>query len=136
MLGEHLGKGPLGLTMARMLERGNAGSADASTRLGQCLGLAPRSLLRALAEAPSHTQDRWHARLYLLLPLMRVMVALLWIGSGVVGWLLPLTDLIAAAPSASLYRACCWPWRASLPALTWFWACCACCAGAHRLSSH
>ncbi|MGB8715844.1 MAG: DoxX-like family protein [Rhodanobacteraceae bacterium] len=102
MLGEHLGKGPLGLTMARMLERGNVGSADASTRLGQCLGLAPRSLLRALAEAPSHTQDRWHARLYFLLPLMRVMAALLWIGSGVVGWLLPPTDLLAAAPSASL----------------------------------
>ncbi|KRE85755.1 epimerase [Rhodanobacter sp. Soil772] len=102
VLGEHLGNGPLGNTMARMLERGNVGTADASARLRERLGLVPRSLRRALAEAPSHVQDRWHARLYFCLPLLRVSMALLWIGSGVIGWLTPVADVVAAAPGSSL----------------------------------
>jgi uncharacterized membrane protein YphA (DoxX/SURF4 family) len=101
-LGEHLGHGPLGNTMARMLDRGNVGAADAATRLRERLGLVPRSLQHALAEAPSHVQDRWHARLYFCLPLLRVSMALLWIGSGMVGWLTPTSDVIAAAPGSSL----------------------------------
>lgn len=101
-LAEHLGNGPLGSTMARMLERGNVGTADATTRLRERLGLVPRSLRRALAETPSHVQDRWHARLYFCLPLLRVSVALLWIGSGVTGWLTPPADVVAAASGSSL----------------------------------
>lgn len=101
-LGEHLGNGPLGTTIERMLERGNVGAADANTRLHERLGVRPRSLQRALAEAPSHVQDRWHARLYYGLPLLRVSMALLWIGSGVVGWLTPVGDVVAAAPGSSL----------------------------------
>ena len=102
VVGEHLGDGPLGQTMARMLERGNIGAADASTRLRQLLGLTPRTLLRALNEAPSQVQDRWHARLYFWLPVLRVTIALLWMGSGLVGWLTPLAEVAAAAPSSSL----------------------------------
>ena len=101
-LAEHLGNGPLGSTMARMLERGNVGAADAGDRLRERLGLIPRSLRHALAEAPSHVQDRWHARLYFCLPLLRVSMALLWIGSGVVGWLTSTADVAAAAPGSSL----------------------------------
>ncbi|KZC20500.1 MULTISPECIES: NAD-dependent epimerase/dehydratase family protein [Rhodanobacter] len=101
-LGEHLGRGPLGNTMARMLERGNLGAADAVDRLHERLGLAPRSLQRALAEAPSQVQDRWHARLYFGLPLLRVSMALLWLGSGVVGWLTPPADVLAAAADSLL----------------------------------
>jgi len=48
-----------------------------------------------------HVQDRWHARLYFCLPLLRVSMALLWIGSGVVGWLASPADVVAAAPSSS-----------------------------------
>jgi uncharacterized membrane protein YphA (DoxX/SURF4 family) len=88
--------------MARMLERGNVGAADAGDRLRERLGLIPRSLRHALAEAPSHVQDRWHARLYFCLPLLRVSMALLWIGSGVVGWLTSTADVAAAAPGSSL----------------------------------
>jgi uncharacterized protein YbjT (DUF2867 family) len=101
-LGEHLRNGPLGNTMGRMLERGNVGATDAGARLRERLGLRPRSLQRALAEAPSHVQDRWHARLYFCLPLLRVSMALLWIGSGVIGWLAPAADVVAAAPGSSL----------------------------------
>lgn len=101
-LGEKLGDGPLGRTMARMLERGNVGTPDALTRLHQLLGLTPRPLLRALAEKPSQVQDRWHARLYFLLPALRISTALLWIGSGFVGWLTPMAEIVAAAPASAL----------------------------------
>ncbi|WP_108472027.1 SDR family oxidoreductase [Rhodanobacter thiooxydans] len=101
-LGEQLGRGPLGNTMARMLERGNVGAAGAIDRLRERLGLAPRSLQCALAEAPSQVQDRWHARLYFGLPLLRVSIAVLWLGSGVVGWLTPPAEVAVAAPGSSL----------------------------------
>jgi len=101
-LGEHLGSGPLGLTMTSMLERGNVGAANATARLRECLGLTPRSLQRALDEVPSQVQDRWHARLYFLLPTLRVLIALLWIGSGVVGWLTSPASLAAWAPGDAL----------------------------------
>ncbi|MEY2113843.1 MULTISPECIES: SDR family oxidoreductase [unclassified Rhodanobacter] len=101
-LGEWLGHGPLGRTMLRMLERGNVGAADAVTRLRDTLGLSPRSLQRALNEAPSQVQDRWHARLYCWLPLLRVLLALLWLGSGVVGWTTSAHEMQALAAGSPL----------------------------------
>lgn len=94
--GERFGDGPVGRTMTRMLERGNIGAAGAADRLTQVLGVAPRPLSRALVEAPSHVQDRWHARLYFVLPLTRSLMALLWIASGLVGWLTPRPRLLDA----------------------------------------
>ncbi|ULU25885.1 DoxX-like family protein [Dyella terrae] len=95
-VGERLGQGPLGETMQRMLEHGNLGQAGALERMHERLGLSPRTLQRALAESPSHVQDRWHARLYLALPLLRVTLALLWLASGVIGWMLS-SDTVAAS---------------------------------------
>ena len=96
--GERFGNGPLGLTMARMLERGNIGSAGSLQHLRDNLGVTPKPLARVLDESPSHVQDRWHARLYFLLPVLRIAVALLWLLSGVVGWLLPAQVITQAAP--------------------------------------
>lgn len=48
-------------------------------------GVAPRSLTESLASRPSETQDLWHARLYLLRPLVRLSLALLWLVSGLLG---------------------------------------------------
>jgi len=101
--GERFGNGPLGQTMTRMLERGNIGAEGAADHLQQKLGITPRCLSRALAEAPSQVQDRWHARLYFLLPVLRVLMAFLWIASGLVGWLAPRSRLLdATAGYASL----------------------------------
>ncbi len=104
-VGEALGRGPLGETMRRMLEHGNLGQTDALTRMQEALSLAPRSLEQALAEAPSQEQDRWHARLYLALPLLRLSLALLWLASGVVGWLLPASAVVAAGAGGPLATA-------------------------------
>lgn len=95
-LGEALGRGPLGLTMLRMLARGNVGAPDAAARLRNELGVDVRALGEALDAAPAQVQDRWHARLYFLLPLARVLLALLWIASGLLGLLLPPQQVAAA----------------------------------------
>lgn len=96
-VGERLGRGPFGLTMQRMLERSNVAAPTAWARLRDRLGVAARSLASALAETPAQTQDRWQARLYLGLPLLRIAMALLWIASGLLGLLLPASAVDAVA---------------------------------------
>ncbi len=91
-LGERFGHGPLGMTMYRMLRRGNTGQPDAVRKLIETTGFAPRALSAMLQSYPSHVQDRWHARLYLLRPALRLSLAFLWIASGVVGLLMPMAD--------------------------------------------
>jgi uncharacterized protein YbjT (DUF2867 family)/uncharacterized membrane protein YphA (DoxX/SURF4 family) len=101
-LGERFGKGPLGVTMTRMLERGNVGADHALRKLRDELGVVPRKLTRVLDASPSHVQDRWHARLYFLLPALRIAMALLWIFSGFVGWLVPASKIAEATPGNTL----------------------------------
>lgn len=84
-VGEHCSRGPLGLTMWRMLERGNVTAPDAWMQVRDRLGVGARALEVALDEVPAQTQDRLAARLYFWLPILRIALASLWIGSGVVG---------------------------------------------------
>ncbi len=88
-LGEWLGRGPLGMTMYRMLQRDNVASPGAAEVFVATVGFQPRSVEATLNAVPSHVQDRWHARLYLLAPVLRLTLALLWIGSGIAGFLSP-----------------------------------------------
>lgn len=88
-LGERFGHGPLGLTMWRMLRRGSVVAPAAADRCERALGFAPTALAQALARRPAYSADRWHARLYLLAPALRLTLALTWIVSGAVGFLLP-----------------------------------------------
>lgn len=88
-LGEWLGHGPLGMTMYRMLQRDNVASSGAAEQFVKTVGFQPCSVEEILNAAPSHVQDRWHARLYLLAPVLRLTLALLWIGSGIAGFLNP-----------------------------------------------
>ena len=92
LLGQLFGRGPLGLTLYRMLKRGNVGSEDAYQNLQSFIDIAPDSVERACRRAPSFVQDRWHARMYFVRPLLRVFIGLLWVASGAVGLVLPLTD--------------------------------------------
>lgn len=85
---ERLGKGPMGKTIWRMLVRDNVCEADALVHLQRDCGFRPRSLEQVLGEHPSQLQDRWHARLYPSVPLLRVLVAIVWISSGIAGLLM------------------------------------------------
>jgi uncharacterized protein YbjT (DUF2867 family) len=104
-LGERLGRGPMGETMWRMLKRGNICAPDAHGRLQATFGVAPRDLDEVLGAAPSQVQDRWHARLYPLAPLLRWSIVVLWLVSGWVGLASPahrLEDFAAGTPLAAL----------------------------------
>jgi uncharacterized protein YbjT (DUF2867 family) len=101
-LGERLGRGPLGWTMYRMLQRGNVGAADSFERFSAAIGFRPRSLETALRGVPSYVQDCWHARLYFVRPLLRISLGLLWVVSGLVGFLTPFTEARADLAGAGL----------------------------------
>jgi hypothetical protein len=48
-------------------------------------GVAARDLTSLLDERPADSQDLWHARLYLLRPLIRMVLVALWLISGLLG---------------------------------------------------
>lgn len=101
-LGERAGAGPMGLTMWRMLARGNVVAAEQRARSEAVLGYAPRALHEVLARTPAHSADRWHARLYLLMPLLRAVLAATWIASGLVGLVLPEQTVVALGAQAGM----------------------------------
>ena len=74
--------GPLNSTSRAQLEHGNTGDAAQFSRIA---GFSPRSWRESLQAEPAHAQDRWHARLYFVRPLLRYALALLWLLSGVTG---------------------------------------------------
>jgi uncharacterized protein YbjT (DUF2867 family) len=84
-LGDALG-GPINTTALRQLEFGNVGNPDAFV---EAIGIAPRRWSDALLARPSQAQDRWHAQLYFLRPLLRWTLALMWLASGAIGLLQP-----------------------------------------------
>jgi uncharacterized protein YbjT (DUF2867 family) len=94
-LGDRLG-GPVNSTAMAQLELGNTGDFAAFERAA---GFTPRRWREALAQEPAHAQDRWHARLYFVRPLLRATLALLWIVSGVVGLFADWGEALAQAAS-------------------------------------
>lgn len=99
VIGQVFSRGPLGSTMTNMLAHGNVGSDNAEKRMKALLNIAPQSLESVLATRPSQTQDIVHARSYLASSIGRVLMAAVWIGSGVVGLWLPderIKQLLAA----------------------------------------
>jgi uncharacterized protein YbjT (DUF2867 family) len=83
--GDLLG-GSVNTTAVQQLEYGNAGPVEPFVR---ALGFRPTGWRDALLGHPAQTQDRWHARLYFVRPLLRVTLAILWLASGIVGLLQP-----------------------------------------------
>ena len=90
-LGDWLGGGPINSTALRQLEYGNTAPAQPFI---EALGIEPRSMAAALAARPSQLQDRWHARLYFLRPLLRWSLGLMWLVVGVFGFVSPYTTVV------------------------------------------
>ena len=80
-IGDAVG-GPINTTALRQLEFGNAGPLAPFV---EAIGIAPRRWRDALLARPAQAQDRWHARLCFLRPLLRWSLAATWLGSGVIG---------------------------------------------------
>jgi uncharacterized protein YbjT (DUF2867 family) len=77
-----LGGGPLSTTAIRQLEFGNAGNGEL---FASAIGFTPLPMRAWLARRPSSVQDKWHARLYFLRPLLRWTLGLSWIAAGLIG---------------------------------------------------
>ncbi len=100
-LGEKLGRGPLGMTMWRMLERGNVLNINDAERAAAALDWTPARMDAVLAQAPASSADRWQARSVFLQPLLRVVLALTFIASGIVGFALPAEQVAALFAQSS-----------------------------------
>lgn len=76
ILGDRLMNAPVGPDMVAMLRRGNTGDPRP---FAAALGRRARPLSQALALHPASQADRWHARLFLIRPLLRWSLGLLWV---------------------------------------------------------
>jgi uncharacterized protein YbjT (DUF2867 family) len=85
-IGDRLGDGPLGSTMVRMVARGNAGTLADCAALQAQFGCIPHSFAWWQAQQPAAVQDRWHARLYPLAPLLRYGLGLTCLLSALAGF--------------------------------------------------
>lgn len=74
--------GSLNSTSLAQMEHGNTGDY-ATFRAASGVDALPWR--EQLARFPSHAQDRWHARLHFVRPLLRVSLVVLWIVSGFAG---------------------------------------------------
>ena len=98
-LGETLKLGPVSATAVAQLEQG--GEADEAPLLAR-LAARPRGLSEILAARPAGTQDLWQARLYLMKPLLRLTLAVVWLASGLLGLLLPAPEFLPFLSGAGL----------------------------------
>ena len=88
-LGDLLHAKTLNSTAYRMLEYGNTCNPEPFIRT---IGFTPLTMEQALSLHPAHVQDRWHARLYFLRPLLRYSLAIVWFASGIIGLLHPFSE--------------------------------------------
>lgn len=82
--GDFLRNAPLSSTGVKLMVLDNVVSDDAFETLTKTVGFAPRGFSDGLRGMVSGVQDRWHARLFFLRPLMRLSLGFLWIATGVV----------------------------------------------------
>ena len=92
------GGGPMGSAGLRQLLAGNVGRQPTGV-FEKAVGFRPASMDERLAERPAETQDLWQARLYFLKPLLRLTLAVLWLGSAIAGVLAPVDAYAAVAGS-------------------------------------
>lgn len=88
-LGDVLRIGPVSATAVAQLQ---AGVLARPEPLLARLKTRPRPVSVFLDARPAGTQDLWHARLYLLKPLIRLSLAVLWFASGLLGLASPATS--------------------------------------------
>lgn len=80
-LGDWLGITSFNTTALRQLQYGNTGNTAGWM---EATGFRPAGMDAWLQREPSHVQDRWHARLFFLRPLTRLILAVLWLLSGLI----------------------------------------------------
>jgi nucleoside-diphosphate-sugar epimerase len=93
-LGNFIPNSPLSETAIKMMAVDNIASETELKNLENITQIKPRSFTNGLNGMVSSVQDRWHARLFFLRPMLRLSIAFIWILTGVV-------SLLPAASSLS-----------------------------------
>lgn len=78
-----MGRGPISSNSLAQLIAGNEGDGE---RFAREIGFTPRSLTQLMAEEPAEVQDRWHARLFFMAPVLKFALAAMWLFSGLIGF--------------------------------------------------
>lgn len=94
-VGDRMRLGPISSTAVDQLDAGvlaTVTTPDDSPR--------PREFTQFLHARPAGTQDLWHARLYLLRPLLRITLAVLWLFSAALGLFLAPETFLPMLPNA------------------------------------
>lgn len=81
-IGDLAGNGPIATNSLVQMIAGNAGDSTVFSRM---IGFAPRSLEAALQDHPAQVQDRWHARLFFLAPVLQALLVFVWLASAWLG---------------------------------------------------
>ncbi|WP_415898013.1 SDR family oxidoreductase [Neptuniibacter sp. QD72_48] len=82
-IGDKLKAGPLNKTIWTMLQQGNVLNDPAAQ---QQFKAQPRSVTTAFNQQASFVQDRWHAKLFLIQPLIWFLLTVIWFMSAAAGF--------------------------------------------------
>lgn len=93
-IGNYIPNSPMSETGIKMMAVDNTASEEEIKNLENITHIKPRGFTNGLNGMVSSVQDRWHARLYFLRPLLRMSIAFIWIFSGIVS-LLPISSLLS-----------------------------------------
>ncbi|MCB1827681.1 MAG: DoxX-like family protein, partial [Coxiellaceae bacterium] len=83
-IGDWIGRSAINTTGINLLQHDNIAQDGDYQRLQQTLSFSPCGFDEGLMKQPSQIQDRWHARLYFIKPLLRSSIAILWIWTAIV----------------------------------------------------
>ena len=90
-IGDAMRLGPISVTAVRQLEAGVLAEPSEAVR---ALPERPRGFSDFVNARPAGTQDLCHARLYLMRPVLRLVLAVLWSVSGLIGLFLPTAEFL------------------------------------------
>ncbi|MBU2713199.1 hypothetical protein [Zooshikella harenae] len=77
---------PFNSTLLKMLEHGNIIPSRESQALVDTLHFQPKSVKDTLMSSASFVQDRWHAKLYWVKPILFILFSFIWIISAIAGF--------------------------------------------------
>lgn len=86
-----------------MLSQDNIGTLNDYQKIQELLAIQPRGFQEGLNRMVSCVQDRWHARLYFLKPLLRLSLGFMWLFTGLCSWFwYPQSDSFALLHQAGI----------------------------------
>lgn len=84
--GNYIYNSPLSATGVKMMQLDNVATDEQQQTLYDNISFEPRGFSEGLESMVSSVENRWHARLYFLRPLLRLCIAFIWIFSGVISF--------------------------------------------------